>query len=459
MGLIIYSLKKVYDLVSDTAQEIVTLNNNAQGMAMTANGLKAWELGFQGIGLSAQSADQAIASMRNRVAGMVYNPNPMTMGMFARFGIDVMNPSGQTKNPEQITKDVLAKITKMPNYYSRIATAQQFGIDATTIEAVRNNPKLLNDIASNKAKDIVTNPEVDRAKAMVKSQTDLQASVDSLRYKAFDPLSNIITQGIIPPLKQLSDLLNSITGFFGAGNSASQSTPVGQTSTFDYVSRFLGKAIPSGIVTNKMNDLGIANKMSQEDIKTMLYIANKESGVKNILGSVISKTTGKPVANGVLQYQDSTIKGLLGNNANAMNLEDSVKAFAIETTKFKALAKQLGISPTQELAYEYHHLGEPAFKKILQLQKQGKISTYGQAYGLLDKSRLMAQQNQGMINQALPSAYNSVINNAGNSVSNNHKTTHINSVNITTNNPKTMLDALNNHYDIDRINSMGSVLA
>lgn len=500
-----FAMKKIYDYTSDAAHEIVSLNNEASSLGMRANSLKAWETAFQGMGYSAQTADQAIGSIQDKLTSFVLHPSAQTAGLFGMMGIDVYGKNGQMRGAEDVTKDVFKRLAKMPTQQA-LAFGAEFGFSRDVVMSARQNPKLFDEIEAQKKKGIVTDKEVGQAKGFVSKQAEFGASIDKLRYASLMPLADTIQKKVLPTLdefaKSMADLVTQMTD----PNKSAMDVVTGEVKSkvnkaLDWITdktgvpvnkyaKSVGNAISSvgSFMTNFGKSDGGQTKVISEamkqgytpaELEKLKAVAGSESSFQNIPSQGISKRTGKPVAYGVLQYQPSTISGYLKDkNANPMDVAQSIKAFKAEMDEFNNVAKKYNIANSPENLKAYHHLGVGDFAKMVKAEKSG-AKTYGDVYKIADPTgkRGMASLNPGMVNKSLPSLGTYSANpldmpnikaslgyrsnsplpiNTQSMPSATHSTTTTNIAHVTVkaDNPKQFTEQMKKHTNTDRLNSI-----
>lgn len=492
------AVKKVYDTVSDTAHEIVSLGNTAAGMSMTTNNLKAWETSFKAMGFEAKQADQALGAIQDRLTSQVLHPSQQVQAAFGRMGINTYDAKGQQRSAEDVLLDV-AKTFKRMNPNMALAYGQDLGLSRDVVMQMRNNPQFAKTLAEQKAKPVVTDQEEKQARDFVAKQADFGSSIDQIKNDALMPMAKVISDQLIPQLKDFATYLGKITqdeaqgvvdrgteatthpmsvyrkGWEAANNTITSAwnrlntpfTPKDESQFKNNVSE-----LPS-YTKNKLLEFAKMLGYKDNELNNLSHVASKESDFQNI-PSKVKATTGKrkgePIAYGFLQYTPETIQGWLGKNANPMNPKDSLNAFKKEQAYFNNKMAKIGIAPTPELLEEFHHLGEPAFNKVLEMQRNKPNLKYGDAYKNLSPSGLMAKQNPSMVNQSLPQLQftqptstqsHAVTNNINNrQMSSTSNTTHIATVNVNANNPQEFSNELRRQASyLDRANTATGMMA
>lgn len=209
--------KKVYDMVSDTAHEIVSLSNTAQGLSMSANGLKAWETTFQSMGLNAKDADAALGAIQDRLTGQLLNPSIQVASAFSQMGINLRASNGELKTSESIMMELADRFKKMKPEYA-LALGAQVGLSRDVITQMRTSKDFSKTLAEQKAKPVITKTEEQEARGFVKKQADFDSSIDLIKNKALMPMADIISTQVMPQLKAFAEELAKITGMIATPN-------------------------------------------------------------------------------------------------------------------------------------------------------------------------------------------------------------------------------------------------
>ena len=210
LGALAWAAKKVYNVVSDTAHEVVGLSNSATGLRMSANALKAWETAFKSIGFSAQDADSALNNIEDKLIGQMMNPSIQVASAFAMLGINTREANGEMRESQDILKDLANKFKQLKPLQAA-ALGMQLGLPRDLIYQMRNNPEWEKVLEQQKAKPVVTTSEETTYKNFIKEEAKLSASVDELKYKGMQPLAEGVNK-LLPPVNEIATTLNKLIG-------------------------------------------------------------------------------------------------------------------------------------------------------------------------------------------------------------------------------------------------------
>jgi hypothetical protein len=489
-----YAFKKVYDITSNTSHEIVNLSNKAGSLFMNTNNLKAWETSFKAIGLSAQDADSALSKINDTIINQLFNPNPQTAALYSRLGVEMRDDKGNVYSADQQALQAMSNIKKMDPYSAQFL-GRQFGFSPETISRIRTEKDFNKILADQKAKPVVTPTQEIQARDYVKKEADLSSSFEMLQNKAIMPLASVVSDKLIPTLNAFDNTLSDLISQFGGVNNKSISgnnSPINKIITPDasknlnyYATHPMFKVTKTGTIAGNLSDFNNKIKsyfnkryvddllksknISSKDQDLIHSIISKESGYLNVNSSVKATTganKGKSLAYGVAQFMPSTLKGYLGNNANPMDIGDSIRGLQAEIVDFKKYATSKNMQINPDTFYTYHHLGKGNMEQARIAQQHG-AQTFGNVYDTVSPSGKMRSQNTGLANVALPdmqptatqsSVISNVVNN--NKTVNNVATAHIASVNVQANDPQGLMTSLvNSSGTLDFTNNMYGMLA
>jgi hypothetical protein len=473
----------VANYVLDAAKEMTSLSNTAQGLSISTNTLKAWETTFKAMGFDAREADAALSSIQDKLTGQLLNPSIQVASAFAMMGVNLRKANGELRDADDVLGEVAKKFKLFKPEYA-IAIGSQIGLNRNQVIQMRNNPNFAKTLAEQRANPVVTTPEEEASRAVVEQNAKLTAEMEKVKNDGLMPLNNTLKNDILPPLTKIADALSLITGSavtgalhtigttFSKGPAAllkegERRFPSFMHSASQGIGNF-AQSISQKASATELTATARIMGMTDEQIKTMLHIAAVESKLKNVHSDVPGST-----ASGYFQFTKDTLAGLAKNNPgfnpNDMSIANQVKAYSLLHKEFEGVAKQSGVNPNDEQQYRaFHNLGQPNYKKALEMQKNNPNLTYGNVYQATDPSGKTAAGNAGLVNQRFPalsmgqnvaptasdstSVTNNIVHN--NQSSSINSSTHIGAVNVSANNPEQFANQLSNYKYLDRINNM-----
>ena len=479
------AVKAVADYALDAAQEMTNLSNTAQGLSISTNTLKAWETTFKSMGFDAKEADAALGAIQDRLTGQLLNPSVQVASAFAMMGVNLRKANGELRDADDILGEVAGKFKNFKPEYA-IAIGAQIGLNRNQVIQMRNNPNYAKTLAEQKNNPVITSKEEESSRSTVEQSAKFSAELEKVRNDALMPLNATLKNDILPPLTKIADALSVFTGSAVAGTidtigkaffkfgGPKDIIKSGLGKVGHVVSDEIGKGarfLSTKVGQQELALAGARSGMNSSQIAAMMKIANAEDPSFKNGPSDIKKSS----AYGFFQITKDTMTGLANNNPgfnpNDWSPDNQVRAYRLLKNEFEGFAKKNAIDPNNVAQYRaFHNLGQSAYKRAIEMQRNDPNTTYGDVYKATDKTGAAYKDNPSLISQRLPieglqqpnasqstSVTNNMINN--NSASNITSSTNIGAVHVSANNPEQFAKELSNHRYLDRINNMRGQLA
>ena len=463
--LVTNAVKEAYDMVSDTASEITTLGNNAAGLGMTANDLKAYQTSFEGMGMSGADANHVLGTIQDKLLGQIYNPSVQVSSAFGMMGINTRQANGENRAPDKVLDDIIKVFKRMPTQQA-MAMGGQIGINRDEVVALRNSKSWDSFLDKQKKKPVVTEKEQEQARSFKLEQADFGSSIQQIKNSALMPFAETISKNVIPELTKFAAMLADLTA-----NNASKVTDVINNPS---------KAA-NGVMQN-VADWGANHMPQKEALDTIRERLQKtpgfskggvdwwdkildwaqvqvEGGGKSQVGYKMKKgldgkmhnvldSKGKPIpeAFGQRQIQPAVASEVMGYNVTPEMLMDNTFNKKVRDKLMTKWEKQYG---SQGAALAYYNGGTPGLK---QYQKTGHTAYTDKVAAQVSSGAALNILNRAPVTSTQSS---SVINNVNNQrVSSSSSTTHIGALNVVANDVQELSRQIQGQASyLDRINT------
>ena len=385
---------------------------------------------------------QIISNMNNILLGQMFNPSMQVASAFGMMGINLNKANGELKTGSELLFEMSGRYKKLSLIQAQ-ALGQQFGQSPELVTQLRN-AKNIQDIEKFTKRENVTETQIEQAKKIVETETELSLRLDELKRDGLMPVAEALNK-IAPAVNKIADGLlgtnmNEVKDFWTNKNTPSKTM---------------------GELTNAGKLLG----MSKQEIDTMLLTAQKESGMGVRTKNAYSN------AQGIFQWQPKTWQSSM-QNAPMTTFNEAI-AYNKMYHEFTNFAKKNKINPTSEQYTMYHMLGATDYRKAVDKMKDLHHSiSMRDVFNQSTNKDTLIKQNPNILNRPFPysgleqSIPMSAESSSAQSTINNHKTSNISSatnigtMNVHANNPQQLANAIrqNTQY-LDRISSMNGQLA